>query len=230
MGATGHQITVALTSIPPRFDTLAVRLGAILNQRPARLCLTIPDTYRRFPGWDGRLPDLPDGVTLLRGADHGPASKFTTVFAAHPDADVLIADDDCDYGPGWLAAFAAARTAHPKAAIAASCFDSARLGLPAGHVLVQGFAGVMFRPDWLGPDLPCPAPPDCWVDDIWLSAQLARAGVAIRPCQAARTQVSAGPAPASLQNAQIGGKGRAELNRLVAQRLKTDLGVWRASG
>ena len=62
----------------------------MLRQRADRLCLVIPGSYRRFPDWDGQLPEIPDGVTLLRAPDRGPASKMLPIFRIAPDVDVLI--------------------------------------------------------------------------------------------------------------------------------------------
>lgn len=221
-------VTVCLTSIPPRFDTLPARLGRLLGQRPDRVVLTLPDTYERFPDWDGALPALPAGVTLLRGPDHGPATKFAAARRAFRDADLLLTDDDCDYGPGWIDAFRAARGRHPDSAIAASVFDTARLGLAPGHLIAQGFGGVLLRAEWLPADPP--APPARWVDDIWLSAQLAHRTIVIRPCPEARAKVTAQASPDALQDALIDGQTRAALNREVAHDFARRLGVWTAPG
>ena len=217
---------VALTAVPPRFAALSARLGMLLAQDPDRVCLTLPHSYRRFPGWAGDLPELPPGVELLRGADHGPATKFLAVFERYPDRDVLIADDDCSYAPGWLDAFRAARAAHTDAVVAASTYDSARLGLPPGHPIVQGFAGVLLRAAALGP-VRTPDDAAIWVDDIWLSAQIARARRPVVACPGAFAGVTAHAAPAALQDAIIDGMNRAQCNRSVAASLQARLGIWR---
>lgn len=210
----GKPLIVTLTSIPPRFGGLGARLEAILAQRPDALCLTIPDHYARFPDWEGARPALPKGVTLLGGTDHGPASKVVAAAAVFPEADLLICDDDCAYGDGWLDAFRSARQKHPDAAIAASTFDGARLGLRAGRSIVQGFAGALIRAEWL---LPLPPAPLTYVDDIWVSAGLAAHGVPVIPAQEARRQVSVRPAPSALQGSMIAGRSRAELNAQAAR-------------
>ncbi|KMW60096.1 hypothetical protein AIOL_000248 [Candidatus Rhodobacter oscarellae] len=215
---------IALTSIPPRFGGLGARLRAILAQAPERVVVTIPNEYARFPEWGGALPDLPVGVELFRGPDHGPATKCVEVFQCFPRNDVLICDDDCDYGPGWLEAFRLARAAHPNAVIAASTFGTERLGLAQGDAVVQGFAGVLLRPEWL--DI---SPPDAqaqWVDDIWLSAVIAAAGLEVVPVAQARACVTPLAQAAALQSAQIQGQSRADLNRSVALRLASSYGVW----
>jgi len=220
-------VRIALTSIPPRFAALGDRVEAMLAQRPSGVTVTIPHRYSRFPDWTGDLPALPAGVEVLRAPDRGPATKFLGVLARHPDMDILLADDDCLYGPGWLAAFCAARATDPGAVVAASTFDSGRVGVAPGHLIVQGFAGIMFRPDRLRPDVVHPDPVAQWVDDIWLSAHIAAAGLRILPCAEARAHVTPMPAPDPLQGAQVGGMDRAALNREAAVRLRNDLGIWR---
>ncbi|MDF0601536.1 hypothetical protein P1J78_12395 [Psychromarinibacter sp. C21-152] len=217
---------LALTSVPSRFAALGPRLEALLGQRPQALCLTIPRSFERFPDWDGRLPALPAGVTLYRADDAGPATKFLTAFQMYPDRDVLLLDDDCTYGPGLLPAFRAARALHPEAAISASVFDSARLGLPSGYSIVQGFAGLMLRPDRLSPSVLTPDAPAQWVDDIWLSAHLALAGIEIVHYAEMRAHTQAHAAPDALQDARLHGMTRAELNRTVAADLRARFGIW----
>ena len=63
-----ERVVVSLSSIPPRFDNLRPTLDSLLAQdRPADAALLwVPRAYRRFPGGDGRLPEVLDGVTILR--------------------------------------------------------------------------------------------------------------------------------------------------------------------
>ncbi len=72
-------LIITLSAIPPRFAALGPTLRALLRQRhPAdEIRLNIPERYRRFPEWDGTLPEVPEGVTILRCAqDYGPATKL----------------------------------------------------------------------------------------------------------------------------------------------------------
>ena len=217
--------TISLTSIPPRFAGLRRTLNSLLRQRPARIVLVIPHRYVRFPDWDGALPDIPDGVDLVRGDDHGPASKYLpTIGQAH--GDILIADDDCDYHAGWLDALRAARLHHRQAAIAASSFDTARLGLPGGHRIVQGFAGILLPQSLRCPPLPRSDSVEFWVDDIWISAHLAHQKIPILDCPDARAQVGPKKEPAALQDRVHGGDTRADLNRKAAHCLRSRLDIW----
>lgn len=217
-------LAVTLTSTPPRFDKLAARLEQLLAQQPDRLLLCLPDHYTRVPKWNGELPALPAGVTLLRGPDHGPASKVIAARAAYPDANLLICDDDCAYGAGWLSAFRAAAATNPSGVFAASSFDSARLGARPGTAIVQGFGGVLLPPG-LGL-LPLPPRPLNYVDDIWLSASIASAGYPVRKCPKARADVQPQEAPTQLQNAKIDGQDRAALNKAAMQHFREEYGIW----
>ena len=82
------KLVVSLSSIPPRFAELAPTLNSLVNQSAdiAGVYLYVPESYRRFPEWDGSLPDVPAGVEVRRCAeDWGPATKI--LGAAHLDPD-----------------------------------------------------------------------------------------------------------------------------------------------
>ncbi|MCG6901279.1 MAG: glycosyltransferase family 2 protein [Rhodobacter sp.] len=124
-------LIVSLSSIPPRFDKLGPTLACLLDQTAAidRIILYIPDQYRRFPDWDGVLPEVPEGVEIQRcEADIGPATKV--LYAARAfrgqDVDILLCDDDRRYKPHWAQAFVEARAAHPDACIAIAGFEADR--------------------------------------------------------------------------------------------------------
>lgn len=131
-------LVISLTSIPPRFPLIGTTLDCLLRQDvPAdRILLMIPQAYRRFPDWDGALPDVPDGVTITRcDEDFGPATKVlpaARMFQGQ-DVDILFCDDDRIYPPGWTRVFVDARRDHPHAAIApvareaSELFDSAQI-------------------------------------------------------------------------------------------------------
>ncbi len=126
-------LIVSLSSIPPRFDKLGPTLDCLLRQeaRADRIILWIPERYRRFPDWDGRLPDVPDGVEIRRVPDDlGPATKV--LYAAREfrgqDLDILLCDDDRRYKPHWARAFLDARREHPRACIAIAGFEADRYG------------------------------------------------------------------------------------------------------
>ena len=121
-------VVVFLSSIPPRFDRLGPTLQSLLAQDlPADAVIQwIPRQYRRFPGWDGRLSAVPDGVTILRCAsDPGPAAKVLPALLrfAGRDAGIAFCDDDRLYRETWLSAMLSAMAGHPGCCIAAHGTD-----------------------------------------------------------------------------------------------------------
>ena len=98
-------------------------LDSVLAQnRPAdRIILYIPTSYRRFPDWDGSLPEVPEGVEIHRtDQDLGPATKVLAAARefAGQIVDLLFCDDDRDYPSNWTTRFLRARAKHPDCAIA----------------------------------------------------------------------------------------------------------------
>ncbi|MBK1635260.1 glycosyltransferase family A protein [Rhodovulum adriaticum] len=226
-------LVVSLTSIPPRFATLRPVLASILNQRPRpdRVILALPRQYRRFPGTFPR-PALPDGVVLLRlDTDPGPAAKVLPAARAlaGTGARLVYCDDDCLYGPGWLAALCAAQDG-PDTVVAASGFAVTALrrrSTPAGDTdIAQGFSGVLIRPDMIPSDA-YDIPPAAWaVDDIWLSGHYARQDLPIRLAPAARAACTPLNRPGALQDAKIDGQTRAGANAACADLLHSRYGLW----
>ncbi|MBD9528136.1 glycosyltransferase family A protein [Paracoccus sp. PAR01] len=113
---------ITLSTIPPRFGLLGPTLDSLLRQKlPAQqILLQIPKSYRRFTDWDGRLPDVPTGVTISRcEADLGPATKILPACRefAGQDVDLLFCDDDKIYDRDWHARLKKARAEHPDACI-----------------------------------------------------------------------------------------------------------------
>lgn len=126
---------VSLSSIPPRFAALRPGLDALLAQavRPEAVLLQIPRRYRRFPDWDGTLPDVPRGVAIRRPEeDLGPATKalFAAEELASDGTRLLYCDDDRLYMPDWSRRLLAAATARPGHAVVSAGYDVERVGLP----------------------------------------------------------------------------------------------------
>ena len=117
------KLVVSLSSIPPRFAELAPTLNSLVNQSAdiAGVYLYVPESYRRFPEWDGSLPDVPAGVEVRRCAeDWGPATKILGAARDFKgqDVDILFGDDDRDYPRHWARRFVDDRKKNPNAAIA----------------------------------------------------------------------------------------------------------------
>lgn len=115
---------ISLTSIPPRFDRLGETLTSLCNQFADidEIRVYVPKRYKRFPDWDGCLPDLPKGVRLMRvEEDFGPASKVLHAAAElkGTSTPILFCDDDRLYHPTWAGDLLAAHAEKPATCITA---------------------------------------------------------------------------------------------------------------
>jgi len=131
MSLVRHIIT--LSTIPPRFAGIGGTLSSLVRQssRPEAVELYIPAAYRRFPEWGGALPEVPEGVRIVRvEQDFGPATKVLPAARAYrgQEVELLYADDDQFYARGWAAGFLAMRKAHPDAALCAAATTVVRMG------------------------------------------------------------------------------------------------------
>ncbi|MCX7286080.1 MAG: glycosyltransferase family A protein [Rhodobacterales bacterium] len=128
-----HLIT--LSTIPPRFGDIGHTLRSLLAQksRPEAVQLYIPRSYRRFPQWGGGLPEVPEGVSIVRiDDDLGPATKVLPAVRAYrgQDIELLYVDDDNYYAPDWAARVLTLRQKHPKTALCAKGLTVQRIGRP----------------------------------------------------------------------------------------------------
>jgi len=226
---------ISLTSIPPRHHRLGPVLRSLVAQdpAPARVILCLPQRSARFD--PAPLPVLPDRVEVMRVArDEGPATKVlpaARALAGRLDR-LIYCDDDWIMPQGWAARLL--RAGAPHEAVAAAGFDIDRLKRrshraknPAFCDIAQGFAGVSIRPGWLsGPE--CGPPPEAWaVDDLWLSAQLARQGIPIRLDPVARDGARVAYEDAhALQGAAIAGRKRHAANLACVAQVTARYGLW----
>lgn len=210
---------IALTSVPPRFGQLPRVLSALCAQGADKVVLTLPRRFGRFA--PAPLPALPAGVDLLTtNSDLGPAGKLLPAARAHPGADILYCDDDWLYGPGWAAAFRAARAAAPHAVIAAASWPTERIGRVGGTV-VQGFAGGLVAAK-AAAAIPDP-PQAAWaVDDIWLSGHYAAIGLPVVTAPGARALMHPLASPGALQDSTV----RDMDNRAAAALIHRRHAVW----
>ncbi|MDX5351404.1 MAG: glycosyltransferase family 2 protein, partial [Paracoccaceae bacterium] len=128
-----HVIT--LSTIPPRFQQIGPTLASLVRQRsrPEAVELYIPRSYRRFPQWGGGLPDVPEGVKIVRvDEDLGPATKILPAARKWRGqaVELLYVDDDHHYAPNWAERFLAVRREHPDAAVCAAATSLERMGRP----------------------------------------------------------------------------------------------------
>lgn len=211
-------LVISLTTIPTRMHLIMPTLHNLLDQSAnvQEIRLNIPESYRRFPKEDVRLPTFPNDVNVVRvKSDYGPATKILPTLEAYADQDVdiLFCDDDQHYDRDWAQRFVNARRTQPQACIVENGYDlpgadcselqprakrrakdwryrlaRAATGLrkkpspyvQSGYVDVfQGYRGVMLKSNSL-PHTAWDIPDVLWtVDDVWLSGQLATAGVPV---------------------------------------------------
>nr|MDJ0827496.1 glycosyltransferase family A protein [Rhodobacter sp.] len=120
-------LVITLSSVPPRFGKIGATLESLAGQGAEKVLLYIPETYRRFPDWDGTLPKVPEGVEIRRlDEDFGPATKVLGAAREfrRQDVDLLFCDDDQRYGPGWAQTFLDLKARHPGAVIATLGFHA----------------------------------------------------------------------------------------------------------
>jgi hypothetical protein len=262
---------ISLTTIPSRFAGLGRTLAALLAQGSDEVRLYIPRSYKRFPDWDGKLPVVPDGVTIHRcDIDLGPATKILSAARdlRGQDAQILFCDDDCIVPRGWAAGLFALQARRPDQAVAvyvrsaylprshrplgrqawevpigydlpyrASRLAHKLFGTPVAYRrpfwlggygdVFFGAGGVVVRPDFFD-DLAYEIPDIAWpVDDIWLSAMLARKAIRIYcPWRAALPKSQDTSDQDSLLKATFQGQGRQELNKAASALCRERFGVW----
>lgn len=127
-GADTMRYVITLSTIPSRFSSLGPTLRRLLRQsvKPEKVILYIPYAYRRFPDWDGVLPDVPEGVEIHRtDEDYGPATKILPAIKEFrgQDIDILFCDDDMVYRRTWAAGFLRERRHKPHACLAVCGHD-----------------------------------------------------------------------------------------------------------
>ncbi len=265
---------ISLTSIPPRFPHLRSTLESLLKQGADEIRVNIPKSYRRFPDWDGSLPDVPDGVRIVRcEKDYGPATKVlpTCRDLAGSDAQILFCDDDGIFAPGWADRLFRLQARRPDEAVA-SYVRPAQGYVPNGvtplkhrlawqvpitwdlpyrwgrltHRLTGaphpwrrpfffagygdiffGVGGVVIRPDFFD-EIAFEVPEEAWlVDDVWLSAQLARRRIPVYcPRRHALPMAQSHADTAALLDLEIAGAGRQVLNRRAAIYCRDRFGIW----
>lgn len=266
---------ISLTSIPPRFTGLAPTLESLLNQGADEVRLYIPKKYKRFPEWDGELPEVPRGVALCRvEEDLGPATKILPAcrdLRGRQDIQILFCDDDCMPVEGWAnrlfqiqrkrvneAVAVYVRAAHGYVInkvktegvqawqlpirydlpyrfsrllwklFGTPTFRRRPFVVPGYGDIFFGVGGVVVRPDFFD-DLAYDIPALAWpVDDVWLSAHLARRGIRIYcPWMAALPVATEESRRGALVDSMFEGRDRQQLNRAAAQLCQERFGIWR---
>jgi len=262
---------ISLTSIPPRFPYLKETLESLVAQNAAdQIRLYIAKNYRRFPEYNGELPDVPEGVTICRiDEDLGPATKILPACKEFrgQDVQILFCDDDGLFPEGWAKRLFDIQSKRSGEAIATWGRPASRNRLqnrgpsakqiqldrdiqyraermlqkmfgykPLIRPMIKsgyadiffGVCGVVVKADFFD-DEAFSIPDDAWfVDDIWLSAQLARRNIPIYcpwrlPCPRSSDAVNQD----SLLDLELQGAARQELNRKAIEYCQNKYGIWK---
>jgi hypothetical protein len=176
-----YHVVISMTSIPARAGTLGPTLASLRAQtRP-------PDEIRLYVGDDVPCPPELDRGCVYPLGDHGPVTKISAVLMTLPaNAIVVTVDDDQIYQPAWLKTLLVGVAAHPEAAVGMAGWNvKGFLADPVSGTyhwarpntkcdVLEGFAGVAYRPKWFTADILDPPEEFRWVDDVWISSYLRR--------------------------------------------------------
>ncbi|MFU0507328.1 hypothetical protein [Pseudaminobacter sp. NGMCC 1.201702] len=190
-------MVVTLTTIPARAKMLAPVLRSLIDQsQPAdRIVLALPYRARRGQAYpEPETLGLPVGIDVIRCEDEGPVTKLLPALKLEPEAVMIVVDDDVIYPRRFIETLLAE---HRRNKVAAIGFRGIRLkegvAFPAlDHVFATGVSkstqvdvlfgtwGYLVPPHALGNavhDFSGSPAAVRWVDDVWVSGQLARSGV-----------------------------------------------------
>jgi len=98
------KVIISLTSIPSRFKYLPKVIYDLLQQTCHEVWLNIPNSYNRFPDWDGTVnlshPIFGSKFKINRCEDLGPGTKvFGPAEFLDPEDLIVYLDDDTNYDP-----------------------------------------------------------------------------------------------------------------------------------
>lgn len=199
-----RRIIVSLSTLPDRVGNLRPTLNCLLGQTrpPDEIVIAIPSfsiRQREAYAMPAYLKELP-GVRVLRAErDWGPATKFIPVIqdelaAARPETLVMVIDDDRIYPRDAVESYLYYSAQLPEAAL---CFRGAampesfdwhdakmihgnRFREPQRVAVITGCGSYLVQPRFFDQSLwdYSAAPPAAfYMDDIWISGCLDRAGV-----------------------------------------------------
>ncbi len=176
--------TVAsLTTIPSRLQTETREAVASLLSQVDHVYLSVPTTYNRFgpcdelPVWLREDP-FKGRVSVCRGEDFGPATKYLGALSQIRDgAWILVCDDDQEYAPNLVERMMESVN---RLAIYQNHYHSIK-GKTSGG-LVHGYVGNLIPKALLANLLQFDRPPSAhFVDDQWMSIYAFLHGIPILP-------------------------------------------------
>lgn len=192
-----ERVVVTLTTTAARAHGLRPVIASLLDQteQPDRIVLALPRrSLSGAPYPDIATLNLPAGVETIECDDIGPATKLLPALRAEPDAVLIVVDDDVIYPDRFVETLLRAHRENRQAAFGyrGVCLMPGTPFRELDHVFASGVSaetkvdvlfgtwGYLVPPGALGDavhDLAAAPEGVRWVDDVWISGHLARAGV-----------------------------------------------------
>ena len=204
-------IIVSMTTTAKRTPFLERTLSSIQCQtvKPSSIQINIPSSYLRPELETVDVDSIPDGFTIFRCDDYGPATKLLPTLKRYEQQDVVIiyCDDDRIYAPNWIERLLTVHEENGGCCVGDEMYDipsyvnslsmakttayrlnrilslgmwSPRKRNTARGVILEGYGGVLVRPSFFDETV-FNMPKEFFpVDDIWFSAKLAERGIPIK--------------------------------------------------
>jgi hypothetical protein len=183
------RVVISMTTVPARNGTLAPTIASLLGQskRPHDIRLYLS------PGSEPVA-----GATNIPAIDYGPVTKLSAALdpTVPSDAIIVTADDDIVFHRDWLYTLVKHALRHENEAIgyagwyAEVLINSGTFQRASGLTdVIEGFGGVAYRKHFFRPDVMHPPASMKWVDDVWISSYLRKAGIARRVIPGAEKMV-----------------------------------------
>jgi hypothetical protein len=92
------KVIISLTSIPSRFEQLGTFVEELQKQLHTEIWVNIPKSYKRFPEWNGLIPNFDKSIIVNSCEDYGPATKVIgPALHTNPGDLIVYLDDDTVY-------------------------------------------------------------------------------------------------------------------------------------
>jgi hypothetical protein len=195
------RVIVSLTTIPSRAGSIAQTLESIESQtiKPDIICLNIPEICRREPKRNYEIPNSVlqnRAVNIIKTSyDLGSSMKLLPVldYEDDPDSIIITVDDDHEYKEQFIETLLQYERLYPDCALGFNgwlveplieenryVFIEEYLEKPVLADVLEGYRGVLYKKRFFDrsvfnyrgfPEIAHR------VDDVWLSAHLAKRGV-----------------------------------------------------
>ena len=187
------KLVISLTSIPPRLKFLPILLQNLELQACHEIWVNIPREYKRFPDWDGTVPDISGSkIVVNRDCDDlGPGTKVIGPAARLDPEDLIVyLDDDTVYDQRLVTNLLMWFRTDPLSAWGLSGFNFENYferKYPRQHGVkvdvLEGYGAVIVKAGWiqkLTEEFKELASEAKAADDIILSNLLTKQGIALK--------------------------------------------------